>query len=144
MRPIEVLMVEDSSTDILLTREALRDTGVPSTLHTVDNGEDALRYLRRQSPYTEMIRPDVILLDLNLPRKSGKEVLAEIKQDPDLRTIPVVVFSTSRAEEDVVSAYSHHANCYVPKPLDYSRFGEVLRSIEHFWLKIATLPRTPQ
>jgi two-component system, chemotaxis family, response regulator Rcp1 len=143
MRPVEVLMVEDSTTDVLLTREALRDTGVPNCLHIVDNGEDAMLYLRRQAPFQNAVRPDVILLDLNLPRKSGQEVLAEIKEDLDLRLIPVVVLTTSRAEEDIVRAYSYYANCYVPKPLDFAQFGEVLRSIEHFWLKVATLPPSP-
>jgi two-component system, chemotaxis family, response regulator Rcp1 len=144
MRQVEVLMVEDSTTDVMLTREALRDTGVPTSLNTVDNGEDAILYLRRLGPFAEAPRPDVILLDLNLPRKSGQEVLAEIKQDPDLRMIPVVVLTTSRDEEDIISAYTHHANCYVRKPLDFAQFGEVLRSVEHFWLEIATLPRNSQ
>lgn len=144
MRAVEVLMVEDSTTDVMLTREALRETGVPTSFNTVDNGEDAMLYLRRRGPFAAAARPDVIFLDLNLPRKSGQEVLAEVKQDPDLCVIPVVVLTTSRDEEDIVSAYTHHANCYVRKPLDFAHFGDVLRSVEHFWLEIATLPRNPQ
>jgi CheY-like chemotaxis protein len=140
VRPIEILLVEDSPADVDLTREALEDAKVSNNLNVVDDGEQALAYLRREGPYAEQPRPDLILLDLNLPRKDGREVLAEIKDDPDLRRIPVVILTTSEAEQDILRSYDLHANCYVTKPVDLERFITVVRSIEDFWLAIVKLP----
>ena len=140
-RPIEILLVEDSPSDTELTVEALKDGKVSSRLSTVEDGEQALRFLRRQGSFTEAPRPDLILLDLNLPRKDGREVLAEVKADPDLRTIPVVVLTTSQSEPDIRRAYELQANCFITKPVDFARFLDVVRSIEQFWLLTATLPR---
>jgi CheY-like chemotaxis protein len=142
--PVKILLVEDSETDVMMTREALNATQTPSTLHVVDNGDDAVRFLRRQPPFGEAPRPDVILLDLNLPRKNGQEVLAEIKADEGLRTIPVVVLTTSKSEEDVQKSYNLHANSYVTKPLDFKQFIVALRAVEQFWLGVATLPTVKQ
>jgi chemotaxis family two-component system response regulator Rcp1 len=140
-KPIEILLVEDSAADVLLTKEALAEAKVLNRLHTVDNGVDALAFLRRSPGYERAPRPDLVLLDLNLPRKDGREVLAEIKQSDSLKTIPIVVLTTSRAEEDVGKAYGLHANCYITKPVDFERFTEVVRSIESFWLCVVTLPK---
>jgi CheY-like chemotaxis protein len=140
IHPIEILMVEDNPGDVRLTREALKDAKVANRLHVVDDGVAALDFLHRRGDYTRAVRPDVVLLDLNLPRKNGREVLAEMKQDPLLKTIPVVVLTTSSAEEDVLRAYSLHANCYITKPVDFTQFEKVVRSIENFWLSIVTLP----
>jgi two-component system, chemotaxis family, response regulator Rcp1 len=140
VRPIEILLVEDSPADVDLTREALEDAKVSNNLNVVDDGEQALAYLRREGPYAEQPRTDLILLDLNLPRKDGREVLAEIKDDPDLRRIPVVILTTSEAEQDILRSYDLHANCYVTKPVDLERFITVVRSIEDFWLAIVKLP----
>lgn len=137
---IEILLVEDSATDILMTQEALNEAKLLTTLHIVEDGVSALAFLRQTGPYANAPRPDLILLDLNLPRKNGRELLAEIKDDPHLQQIPVVVLTTSNAEEDIVKAYNLHANCYVVKPLDFTRFVEVIRSIRHFWFTIVTLP----
>ncbi len=139
-RPIQILLVEDSPTDALLTIEAFADSGFASVIHRVDNGVQALAYLRREPPYTEGPRPDLVLLDWNLPRKSGREVLEEIKTDPGLMSIPILVLSTSRSETDVSSSYRLHANCYIAKPVDYVRFTDVVRSVREFWFKIAMLP----
>lgn len=140
VRSVEILLVEDSAADVRLTREALLDAKVWNRLTAVENGIEALAFLRRQGAYTEAPRPDLILLDLNLPRKDGREVLAEIKADPDLRRIPVVVLTTSQAEEDILKSYELHANCYVTKPLDMGRFLAVVKAIDHFWLTIVQLP----
>lgn len=137
---IEILLVEDSATDILMTQEALNEAKLLTTLHIVEDGVSALAFLRQTGPYANAPRPDLILLDLNLPRKNGRELLAEIKDDPHLQQIPVVVLTTSNAEEDIARAYNLHANCYVVKPLDFTRFAEVIRSIRHFWFTIVTLP----
>ena len=139
-RPIEILLVEDSPTDVLMTVEAFKYAKVLNNLHVVENGVDALAFLRRQGAHAGAPRPDLILLDLNLPRKDGREVLADIKADPELKIIPVVVLTTSKAEEDVVKAYGLHANCYVTKPVDFASFAEVVRSIEQFWFTVVTLP----
>jgi two-component system, chemotaxis family, response regulator Rcp1 len=139
-RPITVLLVEDSPSDALLTREALDHAKVINQLHTVEDGVEALAFLRRQGRHAQAPKPDLILLDLNLPRKDGREVLAEIKADAQLKLIPVVVLTTSKAEEDVVKAYGMHANCYVTKPVDFATFAEVVRSIRNFWFSIVTLP----
>lgn len=140
LTPIEILLVEDSPTDLLLTREALEYSKVLNTLHHVTDGLEAMAFLRRQPPYAGKPRPGLIFLDLNLPRMSGHEVLAELKADSDLRTIPVVVLTTSKTEEDIVRSYEHHANCFVTKPVDFDRFADVVRSINHFWFSIVTLP----
>jgi CheY-like chemotaxis protein len=139
---IDVLLVEDDPGDVLLIREAFADNHLPSRLHAVGDGVEALRFLRRESPFTAAPRPGLILLDLNLPRKDGREVLAEVKGDDALRHIPIVVLSTSRREEDVVRAYELHASAYVPKPVDYERFTEVVRRIEEFFAAVARVPRT--
>jgi two-component system, chemotaxis family, response regulator Rcp1 len=139
-RPMEILLVEDNPGDVRLTREALRECGVPNYLNVASDGVEALAYLRRQGTFGAAARPDVILLDLNLPRKDGREVLMEIKQDPALMSIPVVVLSSSQAEEDIAGAYQLHANCYVTKPMDLDQFVAVVRSIENFWFLVAKLP----
>ncbi|MEI7646061.1 MAG: response regulator [Chloroflexales bacterium] len=140
LKHIEILLVEDSPADVLITRDALAEARVLNAIHVVDDGVDAIAFLRKQPPYADVPRPDLILLDLNLPRKSGREVLAEIKADPDLQTIPVVVLTTSQAEEDIWKAYHLHANCYVVKPLDFATFVQAVQSIQQFWLSVVTLP----
>jgi two-component system response regulator len=140
LKPIEILMVEDSPTDVLITEEALEQAKVRNHLHVVEDGVQAMAFLHQEDPYTQVPRPDLILLDLNLPRKDGREVLAEIKADERLKTIPVVILTTSRAEEDVLRAYGLHANCYISKPVDFTRFMEVVRAIESFWFTVVTLP----
>jgi len=136
---IEVLLVEDDPGDVLMVREALSDQGL-SRLTSVRDGVDALRFLRKEGEFSSVERPDLILLDLNLPRKDGREVLAEVKGDEDLCSIPVVVLTTSRAEEDVVSSYQLHANAYVTKPVDFEQFINVTRRIESFFTDVASLP----
>jgi len=140
-RPIEILLVEDSPSDAQLAIEALQAAKIANRLSHVEDGVEALQFVRRQGPYRDAPRPDLILLDLNLPRKDGREVLEELKQDPDLKTIPVVVLTTSRSEQDVLRSYKLHANCYISKPVDFTQFMEVVRSIEHFWLTVVTLPK---
>jgi two-component system response regulator len=140
VQSIEVLLVEDDPGDVVLIQEAFADNKVRNRLHTVSDGVDALRFLRREGEFAGAPRPDLILLDLNLPRKDGREVLAEIKADPILKTIPVVVLTTSRAEQDVLTSYQLQANCYITKPVDLEQFITVVRSIEDFWLTIVTLP----
>jgi chemotaxis family two-component system response regulator Rcp1 len=135
-----ILLVEDNLGDARLVSEALRESGGGSQLRHVDNGIEALAFLRRQGAHDSAIRPDLILLDLNLPRKSGREVLAEIKADDTLRRIPVVVLTSSQSDEDVLSVYTLNANCYVPKPADLDQFLAAIRSIEQFWFKTARLP----
>jgi two-component system, chemotaxis family, response regulator Rcp1 len=142
-KPIEILLIEDSPSDTDLTLEALRDLKIPNRVTVVEDGIAALEYLRRQGEYAQAVRPDLIMLDLNLPRKDGREVLAEIKADVGLKTIPVVVLTTSQAERDIVQAYNSNANCYVNKPVDFNQFFDVLRTIESFWLQVATLPPAP-
>jgi two-component system, chemotaxis family, response regulator Rcp1 len=139
-RPIEILLVEDSPGDVRLTREALKDGKVRNNLHVVIDGVEALGFLRREGRFADAVRPDLILLDLNLPRKDGREVLTEIKLDPELAIIPVVVLTTSQAEQDILRAYRLHANCYVTKPVDLDQFIKVVQSIEDFWLTIVKLP----
>ena len=138
--PIEILLVEDSPGDVQLTIEALRDAKVNTNLHVCHDGEEAIAFLRREGDFADAPRPDLVLLDLNLPKKSGHEVLTEIKGDPGLRRIPVVILSTSDAERDVLAAYDQNANCYVTKPVDLDQFWEVVRSIDQFWLRLAKLP----
>lgn len=138
--PVNVLMVEDNEGDARLTQEALKDCKLCMHLDVVVDGVEALDYLRKRGPYAGAPFPDLILLDLNLPRKSGIEVLEEIKKDDSLKTIPVVVMTSSRAEEDIVRTYKLHANCYITKPLDLQQFSNIVRSIDHFWFRIVTLP----
>jgi CheY-like chemotaxis protein len=140
-KPIEILLVEDSPSDAQLASEALQTAKIANRLSHVEDGVEAMQYLRRQGPYRDVPRPDLILLDLNLPRKDGREVLAELKEDPQLKQIPVVVLTTSRAEQDVLRSYALHANCYITKPVDFTQFMEVVKSIENFWLAIVTLPK---
>lgn len=139
-RPIEILMVEDNPGDVDLTLEGLAEGKIANRLHVAEDGEEALEFLRRRGPFEDVPRPDLILLDLNLPRKSGLEVLEEIKDDPDLRVIPVVILTSSKAEEDVARSYRLHANCYVTKPVDFGQFAHVVRSVERFWFNVVTLP----
>jgi CheY-like chemotaxis protein len=142
VRPIEVLLVEDDAGDVLMTREALDEGKVLNRLNVVGDGVEALDYLRGQEPYAEATRPDLILLDLNLPKRDGRAVLEEVKGDPDLRRIPVVVLTTSEAEEDVLRSYDLHANAYVTKPVDFERFVEVIRQIDEFFISVVRLPGT--
>jgi CheY-like chemotaxis protein len=138
--PIEILLVEDNPGDVRLTKEALKEGKVYSNLHTVKDGVEAMEFLRKLGKYKDVPRPDIILLDLNLPRKDGREVLEEIKSDRELKRIPVVVLTTSKAEEDVLRTYNLHANCYVTKPVDLEKFMVVVKSIDVFWLTVVTLP----
>lgn len=140
VRAIEILLVEDNPGDAELTAEALKESKIKNRLHIVEDGEQALLYLRKKEGYEEAILPDLILLDLNLPRKDGREVLEEIKFDPSLRKIPVVVLTTSQAEEDIMRSYDLHANCFVSKPIDFEQFNKVVRKIEQFWFSIVILP----
>ncbi len=141
LRPAEVLLVEDNPGDARLTLEALKEGKVLNRVSVVPDGVEAMAFLRREGPYADAPRPNLILLDLNLPKKDGREVLAEVKVDPDLKRIPVVILTTSRAEEDIARTYDLHANCYVTKPVDLDKFLEVVRSIEDFWLAIVQLPQ---
>lgn len=139
-RPVEFLLAEDNPGDVRLTREALRESKISNNLNVVPDGVEAMAFLRREGQYADAPRPDVILLDLNLPKKDGREVLAEVKVDPNLRLIPVVIITSSEAEQDVLKTYELHANCYVTKPVDLEQFIKVIQSIETFWLTIVTLP----
>ncbi len=139
-RPVEVLLVEDNPGDVRLTREALRSSRRPANLTVVGDGVEALSFLHREGRHEQAPRPDLILLDLNLPRKSGSEVLAEIKTDDRLRRIPVVILTTSRTTRDIVQSYELHANCYIAKPVDLDQFVAVVRAIEHFWMSLVELP----
>lgn len=139
-RPVEILLVEDSPGDVRLTREALREGKIRNNLSVVPDGVEALAFLRREGRHAAAPRPDVILLDLNLPRKDGREVLEEIKADERLRRIPVVILTTSADERDILRAYELHANCYITKPVDFEQFIEVVQAIESFWLTVVTLP----
>jgi len=138
--PIEVLLVEDDPGDILMTREAFEEHKVRNRLNVVSDGVEALAYLRREGKYAEAVRPDLVLLDLNLPRRDGREVLAEIKKDEDLHHIPVVVLTTSQADEDILCSYQLHANAYVTKPVDFDRFISVVRQIDDFFVSVVKLP----
>ncbi|CAA9376479.1 Two-component transcriptional response regulator, LuxR family [uncultured Leptolyngbya sp.] len=139
-RPVEILLIEDSPGDVRLTREVLKDGKMLNNLSVVGDGVEALAFLARQNQYTNAPRPDLILLDLNLPKKDGREVLAVVKADPSWQRIPVVVLTTSQAEEDILKAYNLHANCYISKPIDLDQFIKVLQTIEDFWLTIVKLP----
>jgi CheY-like chemotaxis protein len=140
LTPIEVLLVEDDPGDVLMTREALAHHKVTNRLNVVSDGDEALAYLRRQGRYGNAVRPDLVLLDLNLPRRDGREVLAEIKNDADLHQIPVVVLTTSSADEDILRSYQLHANAYVTKPVDFDRFISVVRRIDDFFVSVVRLP----
>lgn len=139
-RPIEILLVEDSPGDARLAREGLKESKVRNTMHVVGDGVEAMAFLRREGQYRDVPRPDLILLDLNLPRKDGREVLKEVKEDEDLKRIPVVILTISKDEEDVLRTYNLHANCYVVKPIDLNRFIKVVKAVEDFWLTIVKLP----
>lgn len=141
--PVSVLLVEDDPGDVMLVREALSEEAA-NALSVVGDGVEAMRFVRGEGQYAEAERPDLVLLDLNLPRKSGAEVLAEIKSDPQLQTIPVVVLTTSQAEEDVLRSYEMHANAYVTKPVDFERFGEIVKQIDGFFVDVVTLPPRPR
>ena len=138
--PFSVLLVEDNAADIRLMRETLNETKIHLDLAVVEDGISAMSYLRQEDPYTSATRPDLILLDLNLPKMDGREVLREIKQDARLMVIPVVVLTTSAAEEDILRSYNLHANCYVTKPVDLDQFAHIVKNIENFWLTIVSLP----
>lgn len=140
IRPIEILLVEDNEGDVRLTKEALKEGKVKNNLQVAYDGYEALEYLKREGEYRDRVIPDLILLDLNLPRMDGRELLEKIKEDSDLRRIPVVILTTSKAEEDIVRTYDLHANCYITKPVDLEKFIEVVKSIEDFWMTIVKLP----
>ena len=141
VKVIDVLLVEDDPGDVLMTREAFADHKLKNVLHVVDNGADAMAFLRKEGEHADAPTPDLVLLDLNLPRMDGREVLAAIKGDDQLRTIPVVVLTTSEAEEDVLRSYQLHANAYVTKPVDFERFLDVVRQIDEFFVTVVKLPR---
>ena len=144
LKPVEVLLVEDNSGDVRLTLEAMKEGKVINNLSIASDGVEAMAFLRKEGRYKNAARPDIILLDLNLPRKDGREVLAEIKADPSLRLIPVVVLTTSQAEEDILRTYNLHANCYVTKPVDLEQFINVVKSINDFWFSVVKLPPVTQ
>lgn len=139
-RPIEILLVEDSSTDVMLAEEALEHAKMRNNLHVVKDGVEAMAFLRKQGKYAGVPRPDLVLLDLNMPRKDGREVLSEVKADDDLKCIPIVVLTTSKAQADVLKAYGLHANCYISKPVDFEQFANVVQAIDQFWFTVVTLP----
>jgi two-component system, chemotaxis family, response regulator Rcp1 len=139
-KPIEILLADDNPGDLRLAIEALKDAKIYNHVSTVPDGVEALAFVRKQGKYADAPRPDVILLDLNMPRKDGREVLKEIKEDPDLRCIPVVILTISQAEEDIIRSYKLHANCYISKPVDLTQFNKVVQSIENFWFTIVKLP----
>ena len=141
--PAEVLLVEDNPADVRLTVEAFKETAVASRLRSVEDGVEALAYLRRQGKYSDVARPDLVLLDLNLPKMDGAELLAIVKRDPYLKQIPVVVFTTSSSATDISKSYALHANCYITKPVDLNRFLDIVRAIEAFWFTVVDLPTVP-
>lgn len=140
MQPFEILLVEDNPGDVFLTQEAFREGRLAYRLSVVEDGEEAMRFLRRQGKHSNAPLPDLILLDLNLPKKDGRELLGEVKEDPDLRQIPVIVLTTSAAEQDIARAYKLHANCYLTKPIQMDDFLKTIRSVEDFWLSVVRLP----
>ncbi len=139
-KSVDLLLVEDNPGDVRLTREALKEAKVRNSLYVVEDGVEATAFLHKEGKYADAPRPDVILLDLNLPKKNGRELLAEIKQDPDLKYIPVVILTSSSSEEDIIRSYNLHANCYITKPVNLERFLDVVKSIDNFWLSVVTLP----
>jgi chemotaxis family two-component system response regulator Rcp1 len=138
--PVEILLVEDNPGDVRLTQEALKESKVTNNLSVAEDGVEALAFLKQEGQYANAPRPDLLLLDLNLPKKDGRELLEEIKADDNLKRIPVVVLTTSKAEEDILRMYDQHANCYITKPIDFDQFIDVVKSIEDFWLTIVKLP----
>jgi two-component system, chemotaxis family, response regulator Rcp1 len=142
-KPIEILLVEDSPSDVALTIEALQAGKIGNNLNRVADGVEAMEYLRQQGRFAKSPRPDLIMLDLNLPKKDGREVLRELKGDPSLKLIPIIVLTTSRADKDVLQSYELNANCYITKPVDFQQFIDVVKSIERFWLSVVTLPPMP-
>jgi two-component system response regulator len=142
-RPVVILMVEDNPTDVLIAREGFSGAKMRNTLHVADDGIEAIEFLNQRGKYAGAPRPDLIVLDLNMPRKNGQEVLAEIKTDAHLKEIPVVILTTSKSAEDISKAYGLHANCYISKPVDFDEFTKVVQTIQDFWFSIVTLPRDP-
>lgn len=140
-KPIEILLVEDNPGDVRLTIDAFKEGKVSNNFSVVEDGIEAMAYLRKEGKYTNAKRPDIILLDLNLPRKDGREVLVEVKNDEKLKRIPIVVLTTSKADEDIIKSYNYHANCYISKPVDLNEFLRVVKIIEDFWLSVVKLPR---
>ena len=140
-RPIDILLVEDNPGDVRLTIEAFKEGKVRNKLHVVEDGMEAMAFLKKEGKYSDVPRPDLILLDLNMPKKSGREVLAEVKSDENLKKIPIVILTTSKAEEDVLRSYDMHANCYITKPVDLDQFVRVIKTIKEFWFSIVRLPR---
>ncbi len=139
-RPVEILLVEDSKGDIGLIEEVFEEAKIRNNLHIAEDGEEAILFLNNKEPFLDAPRPDIILLDLNLPRKDGREVLQEVKEDENLKKIPIVVLTTSKAEEDILKSYNLHANAYITKPVDFNQFIKVMKSIEDFWLQVVKLP----
>jgi CheY-like chemotaxis protein len=139
-KPVEILLVEDNEGDVGLIEEVFEDAKIRNNLHVVEDGEDAILFLRGEGQFSGAPRPDIILLDLNLPKKDGREVLEEIKEDDDLKNIPIVVLTTSKAEEDILKSYNLHSNAYITKPVDFDQFIKVIKSIEDFWLEVVKLP----
>jgi len=142
-QPIVILLVEDNDADVVLTQEAFKEAKVRNDLYVVPDGVEAMAFLRKEAPYQDKPRPDLILLDLNMPRMDGRKVLEEIRKDPQLMNIPVVVLTTSQAEEDIIRSYSLYANCYISKPVDFTQFMKVVQAIEGYWLTVVTLPPNP-
>ncbi|MDB6137420.1 MAG: hypothetical protein JWO94_492 [Verrucomicrobiaceae bacterium] len=143
-RPIIILMAEDNPTDVMITKEGLLLSKMHNILHVVDDGVEAMEFLHQRGKYANAPRPDLVLLDLNMPRKNGQEVLAEIKGSDHLKSIPVVVLTTSQSEEDLLKAYGLHANCFISKPVDFNAFTKVVQTIQDFWFCVVTLPPNPQ
>lgn len=140
LKEFEILLVEDNPGDIRLTIEAFKGSSIKSNLNYVMDGEDAIKYLNKQGSYEEAVRPDIILLDLNLPKKDGREVLTVVKKDPNLKSIPIIILTTSNAHSDIVKTYDLQANCYITKPVDFDQFTVIIKSIEDFWLNTVSLP----
>ena len=141
-KPIEILLIEDNPGDVRLTKEAFKESKILNNLSVVEDGAEAMAFLRQQGEYTSASRPDLILLDLNMPKMDGRQVLAEIKKDPTLKNIPVIILTTSKAEQDILKSYNLHANCYIVKPVDLWQFNTVVQTIKDFWLSIVKLPRS--
>jgi two-component system, chemotaxis family, response regulator Rcp1 len=141
-KPIKILLVEDNEPDVVLTQEAFKEAKIANSLYVAEDGVEALEFLRKQGKFAHVPRPDLILLDLNLPRKDGRAVLEEIKADPSLASIPVVILTTSTDERDIIRAYTSHANCYIIKPVDFIQFMKIIKSIEGFWLTVVRLPNS--
>jgi len=140
IRPVRVLLAEDNMADVRLTKEALKESKVKINLDVVNNGEEAMDYLKKNGKFKDVLKPDLILLDLNMPRKDGREVLKEVKEDKRLSTIPIVILTVSKNDEDILKTYQLHANCYITKPVDLSQFIEIVKNIESFWFTIVRLP----